>query len=172
MVNNIISFDFDGTLNDQFNGDLNPQKKLTRDWVMRLKRRGYDVHIVTRRYGPLFSKEGAGNEHIEVLKLAKELGIDYDNVIFTNRQWKYKVLGGLGSIIHIDDDEKEKQLIERHLPNVKFIWVENKDWEQELVKSIESHDHIKIWLSSQNNVALLGIISGVILLTIAILNLF
>lgn len=172
MINNVLTVDFDGTLNDQFNGDFNPQKKLTRDWVMRLLRRGYDVHIVTRRYGPKFSKEGAGNEHIEVLNLARQLGIDEDKVIFTNREWKYKVLGGLKSIIHIDDDEKERQLIERHLPNVKFIWVENTEWEQELISAIEPHDHLKIWLSSEKNIGKLLIGVMAVLLTLALVNLF
>lgn len=164
MVNNVITIDYDGTIGDQFNGDFNSQKKLIHDWIMRLIRRGYDVHIVTRRYGPEFANKGKGNEHVEVLDMAFNLGIDADKVIFTNREWKYKTLKKLNSIIHLDDDENEKKLIELHLPNTKSIWIESTNWEDELIREIDTHDHIKIWLSSPENILRLGFAIGGLLL--------
>jgi len=169
MISSIITFDYDGCIGDHFDGSLNVQKKIIRDWVMRLLRRGYEVYFVTRRFGPGYSGQGITNEHVEVLKLAKELGIEEDKVIFTNREWKYKTLGKINSIIHIDDDIQEKELIEKFLPNTKCIWIEKKEWEKELIELLKEHDHVKIWLSNPENILRLGFAAGGLLLLFLLL---
>lgn len=169
MKNNIISFDFDGTLNDHFGGAINPLKKQTRDWVLRLKKRGYDIYIITRRYGPENKNMGKGNEHLVVWKVTDELGIPREKVIFANREWKHSFIEKINSCIHIDDDAEEKFWIEKYIPHVKMIWLEDKNWEQDLVSTIDKHDHMAIWLSNENNIAKLGLLLGLSLFLIFLL---
>lgn len=158
VKNNIISWDYDGTLDHHFGGHgKNIHIKETRDYVIRLIRRGYKVFIITRRYGPENSNMGLKNEHLQVWKTADELGISRKNIIFTNREWKYSFIKSIGACMHIDDDEREKYWIERHLPGVKMIWLENPMWENELISVIDSHDSFKIWFGNSKNVLKLGI---------------
>lgn len=164
MKNNIISFDFDGTLNDHFGGEVVEYKKITRDWVKRLMRRGYEVYIITRRYGPENSHKGKTNEHLIVWEIASQLGIPKNRIIFTNREWKYTQIENIGSGIHIDDDAHEKYWLERHAPEVKVIHLEESDWESQLISKLETHDPFKIWLSNEGNLAKLGLIIGSALL--------
>lgn len=170
IKDNVISFDYDGTLDHHFGyGEKNPHLKETRDFLLRLKRRGYDVHIITRRYGPEKSHAGLGNEHLKVWETAKILGIPKDKIIFTNREWKYSFIESIGSCMHIDDDEREKYWIERHLPEVKVVWLENKNWQADLISKIEEHDPMSIWVRNENNILKLGIAIAIVLTIILLL---
>ncbi len=155
---NVISFDMDGTIDDHFNdAGINPHKKIIRDWVLRLIRRGYDVHIITRRFDPDNSSRGITDEHVKVFKIAKELGISKDKVIFTNREWKYKHIESIGACIHIDDDEREKYWIDRHLPHTNMVWLGANNWEEQLIDEIDTHDPFKVWFSSEKNLLKFGL---------------
>jgi hypothetical protein len=165
--NNAITFDYDGTLDDHFGGhEINPFKKETRDFVKRLIRRGYEISIVTRRYGPDHKNLGIGNEHLKVWETAAELGIPRERVFFTNREWKYSTIQTIGACMHIDDDDKEQYWIERHLPDVKMVLVGSKNWEESIISKIEEHDSIQIWLQNEKNIIKLGLIIATILLTV------
>lgn len=166
IKNNTISFDFDGTLDDNFDGVKNPYKKEVRDFALRLIRRGYNVHIITRRYGPDNSVLGLMDEHIKVWNVAKELGIPRENIIFTNRNWKYSSIASIGACIHIDDDEREKFWLDRHLPNVKMICLTNENWQEELIEQIDKHNKFNIWFGNEKNMFKLGTALFLILLTI------
>jgi hypothetical protein len=110
----IITFDFDGTIEDTFGKlEVNPFKEKIQELIRTLIKEGFFVHIVTRRFGPENSHKGSKNEHIEVYEMATKLGVDHSNVHFTNREWKYLKLDNLGSHFHIDDDEQD-------IFNIKF----------------------------------------------------
>lgn len=162
---NIITFDFDGTLADHFNGDANTHQKATCDWVKRMRRRGYEIHIVTRRYGPDNSALGAMDEHIPVLKKAKQLGIPEERVHFTARKWKYEKLRELGTCLHIDDDTAELFWILKNTPSIKGILVGSNNWEDRIIKTLSSHDSWRIWLSNEDNVVKLG--TGLVIFLLA-----
>lgn len=157
MDNNIISFDYDGTLDDFYDGRDNPHKKQVRDWAIRLIRRGYKIYIITRRYGPGFCKLGFGMEHIKVFALAQELGIPRERIIFTNREWKYRFVNSIGGFMHFDDDNEEIVLINQHTPHIIPVYLGNPGWEEKLVQKIEPNDHVKIWISNEKNLKRLGI---------------
>lgn len=167
---NVISFDMDGTLDHHFDGAKNPHLKETRDFVFRLIRRGYDVHIITRRYGPEKSHAGLGNEHLKVWEVANILGIPKDKIIFTNREWKYSFIKSIGACMHIDDDEREKYWVERHLPEVKMVWLEDSNWKDALISKIEEHDTVSIWIMSEDNITKLGVAIAIILTLIFLLS--
>lgn len=169
VKNNVISFDLDGTLDDHFDGVNNPYKKETRELVKRLIRRGYEVYIITRRYGPEKSSMGIGNEHLKVWEVAEELGVPKNRITFTNREWKYSFVESVGACMHIDDDDREKYWIERHLPEVKMIWLGNDDWKQELISKIEEHDHVQIWFQNERNMVKVGVAIALILMTMLLL---
>lgn len=165
IKDNIISFDFDGTIDHHFgNGDKNPYLKQIRDYIKRLKRRGYEIYIITRRYGPENANIGLMNEHLKVWNTAKELGIPKENVIFTNRKWKFTFIDSIGACMHVDDDDREKYWIERHLPHVSMIWLGDKNWEKKMIEEIDKHDHIKVWISNEKNLVSLGVALFIILL--------
>lgn len=166
IKNNVISFDFDGTLNDFFDGTENPHKSEVRDWVRRFKRRGYDVHIITRRFGPDNSVRGIMDEHIKVLELAKELGIPEEKIIFTNREWKHSFVKQIGACIHIDDEIDELIFMESYHPDAKVIWLGDENWTDNLIGEIENHDSVKIWFSNEDNVVKAGLIMIVTLLAL------
>jgi hypothetical protein len=171
VKDNTISFDYDGTLDHHFGGhDKNPFLKEVRDFALRLKRRGYNIHIITRRYGPENSHMGLTNEHLEVWKTADILGVPRENIIFTNRKWKYSFIESIGACMHIDDDEREKYWIERHLPEVKMIWLGEEKWERELISKIEEHNATSIWIENERNIIALGICMAIILLGILFLS--
>lgn len=104
-----ISFDFDGTLEDEFGGIYNPQKSEIQSIAKKYLSDGHQVCIITKRYGPEMSTEGTGNEHLVVLKLAKELGIK--EVYFTNRQMKFSHILSLKIDMHFENSEYEVKLI-------------------------------------------------------------
>lgn len=169
MKDSVITVDYDGTIGDYFDGTPNPRKSRIRDWIKRLKRRGYDVKIVTRRFGPENYFEGAGDEHINVLKFAEELEIDIENVYFTNREWKYHTILKLESSVHLDDDMEEKTLMNQNAPGVKVVCVEDKDWEEQLIDRLSKNDSIKIWLNQEVNVERLSLVIVAILFMVAIM---
>jgi nucleoside-diphosphate-sugar epimerase len=104
-----ISFDFDGTINDHFDGGLNPFKVDVHNVIKRLVNEGYDVHIVTRRYG-----DPNLNENQIVFDIADNVGINKENIHFTDRKWKFNIINELGIDFHIDDDESDIRFIDFH----------------------------------------------------------
>ena len=75
IKNSIVTFDFDGCISDYFGGEINPRKSQIKDWIKRLIRRGYDIHIVTRRFGPYASSRGDGNERMYLFLLLQTLQV-------------------------------------------------------------------------------------------------
>ena len=90
-----ISFDFDGTLVDEFGGHpSNTQKDEVQGLAKKYLSEGHEVIIITKRFGPENSDKGIKNEHLEVQHLAKKLGIE--KIYFTNREMKFSYIINLG----------------------------------------------------------------------------
>jgi hypothetical protein len=106
----LISFDFDGTLVDEFGGHpMNSQKDEIQGLVKKYLSQGHEVIIITKRYGPENSTLGLKNEHLEVQHLAKKLGIE--KIYFTNREWKYSYIINLGVNMHFENSDNEVQFM-------------------------------------------------------------
>lgn len=127
----IISFDFDGTLDDEFGGIPNPQKneiqKIAKTYV---SDPGNRVMIITKRYDENNSHKGLRNEHAVVYELAKELGIS--EVYFTNREMKFSTIIRLGVNMHFENSDYEVDLINQsckeHNHNCIVVPVEDPYW--------------------------------------------
>lgn len=126
-----ISFDFDGTLDDEFGGQIiNHQKEeiqqLAKDYISQ----GHDVCIVTRRYDEEHKKLGLKNEHLVVYELAKKLGIT--DINFTNREFKFSHLMKLGVDMHFENSEEEIHycniVFSQNDYQCKLIPVERQGW--------------------------------------------
>jgi hypothetical protein len=124
-----ISFDVDGTLRDDFFGNVNPYKNSVQELAKRLIADGHDVLIVTRRY-----KDGRIDEHTVVYELAEKIGISIENVHFTNREWKYIKLHELGVDFHIDDDDTDVLNIKLYNPITTGFLLKNADGIEEFYK--------------------------------------
>lgn len=97
-----ISFDFDLTLDDGFYGEVNPRKEKVRNILKELLPDN-NIFIITKRYGPK-SKWYFLNEYQKVYDLAKELGVNEDNIYFCDRELKIANLRRNKIDIHYDDD--------------------------------------------------------------------
>jgi FMN phosphatase YigB (HAD superfamily) len=105
-----ISFDFDGTLVDEFGGyPINSQKDEVQGLAKKYLSLGHEVMIITKRFGPENADKGIKNEHLEVQELAKKLGIE--KIYFTNREMKFSYIINLGVDRHFENDDYEVQLI-------------------------------------------------------------
>jgi phosphoserine phosphatase len=105
-----ISFDFDGTLVDEFGGHpSNSQKDEVQGLAKKYISEGHEVMIITKRFGPENADKGIKNEHLEVQELAKKLGIK--TIHFTNREMKFSYIINLGVDRHFENDDYEVQLI-------------------------------------------------------------
>ena len=111
-----VAFDFDGTLHDHFHGQHNPNKKAIQNLLKQLSEdENFSVYIITRRYGPEYSEKGKGNEHQDIYDLLDELNLQLpeEKIIFTNREMKYYTIVNLGIDIHIDDEFRDRELINK-----------------------------------------------------------
>lgn len=129
-----ISVEFDGVLSRFFNGLSNPIEQDIQNLVKRLIDDGHDVHIVTRRY-----ENQMLSENRPVLLMAEHLGIEPDNIHFTNRNWKWQTLDELGIDYHLDNDETDLFYIKNKL--TKTIGVQlNKNNIQTCYQIINNED--------------------------------
>ena len=104
-----ISFDFDGTLDDEFDGGYNISKEEIQSLAKKYVDDGHDVCIITKRFDSNNRHLGKVNEHLIVYELAKELGID--KIYFTNREMKFSHIIKLGIEMHFENSDYEVQLI-------------------------------------------------------------
>lgn len=126
-----ISFDMDGTLDDHFDGGLNINKIGVQNLLIKLSSDDlFDVYVITRRYGPDCLEKGAKNEHLKVFQLLNKLNIELpkENVLFTNREYKYLLIDKLEIDIHLDDDVKEHELIKK-FTNRSSVNITLPNWE-------------------------------------------
>jgi len=106
-----IGFDFDGTLSEtNFFGKPSIDFKSVREFFLELKEKGFDVRIITRRFGEDFDN-GENQEHQKVYELAELLGLDKESVHFTNRKWKVDMIHELGIHLLVDDDYEDCMLV-------------------------------------------------------------
>lgn len=105
----VISFDFDGTLDDEFGGIPNPQKEEIQNIAKKYILGGHRVMIITKRYDQNSKQLGLKNEYISVYDLANKLGIS--EIYFTNREMKFSHIIKLGVEIHFENSDYEVQLI-------------------------------------------------------------
>lgn len=108
-----ISFDFDGTLENDFDGTLNLQKIEIQQLAKKYVSEGHTVFIITKRYGPEMANQGLKNEHKKVLILAQILGIPLQNCLFTNREFKNNMIVNQKIDMHFENSEYEVQLIDK-----------------------------------------------------------
>ena len=105
-----ISFDFDGTISDEFDNTINPQKeeicKIARKYILD----GHNVCIITKRYDYNNRHLGKINEYSEVIQSASIIGIK--NIYFTNREYKHNHIIDLNIDIHFENDKYEVKIIE------------------------------------------------------------
>lgn len=114
---NKISFDFDGTLDDNFDGSNNPQKEEIQSICKSLVESGKDVCIITKRY----ISEGE-----KVFNLANQLGVK--NVHFTSRELKHAKICELGIDVHFENSQYEGEIIKQKNPNILLVHIEDKYW--------------------------------------------
>ena len=94
----MISFDFDGTLS----------RNDVQEYARELMLRGINVWICTSRTSPKNSKEGWNDD---LFKVADDLGVSRDRIIFTNYANKSEFINNYNFIWHLDDCNVELDFI-------------------------------------------------------------
>lgn len=123
-----ISFDFDGTLEDDFDNTINPQKEEIQSILKEYLKSNNDVYIITKRYSPENSNNGKINEHIDVYRMAVDLGIPGNKIIFTNRTLKSEIIRLLGIDIHFENSQYEVDEILKYTDKVKVVLITDPYW--------------------------------------------
>lgn len=133
----IISFDFDGTLDDEFGGIPNPQKEEIQKIALEYVSKGHRVMIITKRFDESNKDQGLRNEHIKVYELANKLGIS--EVYFTNREMKFSHIIKNNVGMHFENSDYEVELINQACKEQKHrcvvVPVEESIW-RELVYNV------------------------------------
>lgn len=131
MKNNKVSFDYDSTLS----------RKDIQDYAQSLIRRGFEVWICTSRYEDCKDYLWRKNEddcHKDLNKVALELNIPRERIIFTNMQDKWEKMQEIGfePLFHLDDDFVELNGINRNLKTVKAISCIGGGWKKKIEKIV------------------------------------
>ena len=127
-----VSFDFDETLNEGFFGEANPHKdEVQKLFIELVNNDSFDVYIITRRFGPNSFNKGQKNEHEVVLNLLNQLNVQLpeEKIIFTNREYKYSFINELSIDIHLDDDDREHELIKKFTKG-SSVNVQHHNWRE------------------------------------------
>jgi len=115
-----VSFDFDGTL----------EREEIQEYAKELVEAGHEVWIVTTRYDNEFAKtvnwkmKASDSDTVDyptfvkesndkLLAIADEVGIPRDQIHFTNMEWKYSFLKDGDFDLHLDDNPKDLNLINK-----------------------------------------------------------
>jgi len=127
-----VSFDFDYTLS----------RKAVQKFAKELMQKGYEVHIVTRRFedsmryaDPRFQTL----RHRDMFRICFYLNIPREHIHFTNMDDKYPFfLNNPNFLFHLDDDIEEIEMINTHT-SVKGVLCNLKlNWKDELNKYLEN----------------------------------
>jgi len=126
-----VSFEFDSTL------DLRVVQEYAKDLI----NRGLEVWIITSRY----STEEAirinlhRDWNMDILKVAKELGIPNERIIYTNMELKSETIEGMDLLWHLDDDSIELDFINEGTQCVGVERGRKNDWRKECEKLIKEY---------------------------------
>ena len=128
ITNKRISFDFDGTLEDDFDNTINYQKEEIQNILTQLQSLGNEIFIVTKRYSDKNCHLGKFNEHMEVYHLALKLKIPDGNIIFTDRELKAETLIRLGVDYHFENSDFEILHMNTMTHNIQNILITDPYW--------------------------------------------
>jgi hypothetical protein len=122
-----VSFDFDDTL----------EFKIIQNYANELIEKGIDIYIVTTRYEDTSNYPNNRDGHLnhnELLKVAKNLGIKYDHIYFTNYQDKWPFFIDKDFIWHLDDNNIECNMITTNTRNKTKGIVFKSNWKHKCNK--------------------------------------
>lgn len=102
-----VSFDFDGTLSLEY----------VQEFAKKLLDRNIEIWIVTAR------EEGVSH-NLDLYKVASELQIPNERIIFTNYEDKYPKLNLINALFHLDDDVIELSMIKDYSKTIPICHLE------------------------------------------------
>jgi hypothetical protein len=123
-----VSFDFDFSLS----------RPDVQKFAASLVEEGYEVWCVTSRTERPISPNGCWAvmepqiAHQDLFKVANEVGISKEHIVFTNKKYKITFLEGKDYIFHLDDDDFELINIMKSDDPIVGRHVEFDGWEEDL----------------------------------------
>ena len=135
-----VSFDFDGTLS----------RKNVQRFAKELVAAGHEVWIVTSRVSdemannyPTEFKNRVLKENRKLFRVADNVGIKRNHIIFTGFVNKIEFIKGKDFIFHLDDDLDELMEIFSSKDPCKPINVEHSEWEMDCRELIEIEKYLE-----------------------------
>lgn len=126
-----ISFDFDYTLS----------RMVIQDYARELQERGFEIHITTTRTkswkSHSFFDKDFWNE--DLYKIANELNIPDNHIIFTDGVDKFKFIEDENFLIHFDDDYTELDLINQYTETIGLSVWKTSCWKKKSEIIIKKH---------------------------------
>ena len=120
-----VSFDFDSTLD----------RPSVQDFAKELVNDGVEVWIVTSRCTTEYATEKGWHwvdeQNRKLFKIADNIGIKREHIIFTNHVSKSEFIKGKDFIFHLDDDSDELIAILESGDSCKPSNVNHFDWERD-----------------------------------------
>ena len=111
----VVTVDFDDTLKMKEDGNPNPfviQK------IIKLSKKADKIYIVT-------SRRNTWDNKLEINDFVEKNNLPIDGIYLTNFADKWYTLEKLNSDMHFDDDEEEWRTIEKNLPQLKLVKVDD-----------------------------------------------
>jgi hypothetical protein len=114
----VITVDFDGTLSRK---DVQHFiKGIINDNI-------FKVVVVTSRF-ECNRKEISKGYNDDIFKVVKDLDLNVSDIIFTNREFKFKAIKELGAIVHLDDYFLELNKINQNTKCVGICVFRSSNW--------------------------------------------
>lgn len=130
---NRVSFDFDGTLDDE----------IVQEFATSLGKKGFEVYIVTARINTENALDRGWHwierQNEELYKVADRCGIKRENIIFTEMVDKIEYLEGKEFIFHLDDSDDEIELIRESEDQCEAIDVKLNTWKRICEEKLSSY---------------------------------
>lgn len=124
-----VSFDFDSTLD----------RESVQSFAKELLDKGFEVWVVTTRHSNDVAKElfGSENHNKDLFKVVDKLGINRNNIHFTNHEDKWPFLKTMDFAFHLDDDWVELRLIQKNVKGTTAVSsFGTSNWKNKCLKAI------------------------------------
>ena len=132
-----VSFDFDSTLD----------RPSVQEFAKELVNDGIEVWIVTSRCTAEYATEKGWHwvdeQNHKLFKIADNIGIKREHIIFTNHVSKSEFIKGKNFIFHLDDDSDELIEILNSKDPCKPINVNHFEWEYDCRKLVEIEKYLE-----------------------------
>jgi hypothetical protein len=133
---NSFSFVFEGVLDDEIDGEINPHKEEMQKLASELAKQGKHVFIITKYYASKYAQskqydylpDNHKNAWKRVEEISIKIGVGQRNIIWSNRQ-TYKQLSDDPNHCHFDSSDYEALMVRSYRPHIKTFNIKEENYQ-------------------------------------------